>query len=412
VVCGSLLLAVPAGATDNRRRRHTVSEAAAAAATSARGVTRSSVVVGGLVDASGAEVGARARFERANRQGGVAGRRVRYVTTEVDGGDAAHDTASIEKLGAEVFAVVPATSAVLDANALVRAGLPFFGPADALGWDANRLGFGFAGAQATLETRVVDPSWGVQLRALLGRSQGDAVAIVTDDSALGAARAEQARASLRASGFRVATPLSLPAPPAPVPDPVPVVTALMATPPAAPPAALVLLASPATTGALARQLAMAGYTGTVATLQSFYQPSSPGLATGLTVLVPYAPLEQRTAANRRLVADVHRVAPDAAVTSAMISGYWAADQFLAALAKTGRTLTFSRFIAVTNGGQFRFAVPDTVGRSSWPAMHRRPVPCGALVQSDGAEYHVVAPYRCAEPVVVTKTPARAAKGSG
>lgn len=365
-------------------------------------------MVGGLVDASGAEVGARARFERANRSGGVAGRRIRYVTTEVDGGDAAHDTASVEKLGAAVFAVVPAASAVLDTDALARAGLPFFGPADAIGWDANRLGFGFAGAQATLETRVVDPSWGVQLRALLGRSEGDAVAIVADDSPLGAARAEQARAALRAAGFRVATPLALPAPPAPTPDPAPVVTALTA----ALPAALVLLASPATTGALARQLAVAGYTGTVATMQGFYQPSSPGLAPGLTVLVPYAPLEQATAANRRLVADVHRVAPDAAVTAAMISGYWAADQFLAALKKTGRTLTFARFVAATSGGQFTFEVPGTVGRSSWPAMHRRPVPCGALVQSDGAEYHVVVPYRCAKPVVVAKKSPSAAKARG
>lgn len=386
-----LLVAVPVAAITRPPRRPT----AAASTAVVRGVTRSSVIVGGLVDGSGAEIGARARFGRANRRGGVAGRRIRYLATEVDGGDAARDTASVEKLATDVFAVVPAASAVLDTDALVRARLPFFGPADTVGWDANRLGFGLAGAQATLQTRVVDPSWGVQLRSLLGRGAGDAVSIVTDDSALGAARAEQARAALRASGFRVAPALPLPAPPLPTPDPMPVVMTLTA----AGPAAVLLLSSPATAGVLARQLAVVGYTGTVAVMQGFYQPSMPGIATGLTVLVPYAPLEQATAANRRLVADVRRFAPDSVVTAAVVSGYWAADQFLAMLAATGRRLTLAGFLGLANGGQFMFRVPNTVGESSWPAMHRRPVPCGALVQSDGAEYHVAAPYRCGKPVI-------------
>ncbi|HEX8803240.1 MAG TPA: ABC transporter substrate-binding protein, partial [Acidimicrobiales bacterium] len=58
-----------------------------------RGVTDTSVKVGGLITASGpttalftdAEAGARARFERANAEGGVHGRTIDFVGAEDDG---------------------------------------------------------------------------------------------------------------------------------------------------------------------------------------------------------------------------------------------------------------------------------------------------------------------------------------
>ncbi len=132
---------------------------------------------------------------------------------------------------------------------------------------------------------------------------------------------------------------------------------------------------------------------------ALYQPTAPAIANGLTVLVPYAPFEQSTAANRRLAADVERFASGTQLTPGVAAGYWSADAFLAALADTGRHLTAARFLAAANGGGFSFRVPRTVGTSTWPAMHSRPVPCGALVQSDGARYLVVEPYRCGDPVV-------------
>jgi Periplasmic binding protein len=391
VLAGIVVVTVPA--RDAREARD-------ATATTVRGVTPRSIVVAGLLAGPGAEVGAQARFQRANRRGGVAGRTVRYASTEVDGGDAAVDSGAVTKVSATAFAVVPAISPVLDTAGLGSARIPFFGVADSAAWDANRFGFGFTGNQAPVQSRVVDPSWGVQLRSLLGRAEGDVVAIATDAGTEGAARATHAQISLRAAGFHVGTPVTLAPPPAPVPDAAPVVTALTI----GSPAAIVLLASPATTTALARQLAVAGYTGAVATSAAFYQPSIPALADGLTVLVPYAPPEALTAANRRLVADVKAFAPDAPITAAVLEGYWAADQFLAVLTAVGRQLTVARFLAVANGGDFRYEVADTVGPSTWPAMHTRAVPCGALVQSDGSRYYVVSRYRCDAPLVRKRTP--------
>jgi hypothetical protein len=70
-------------------------------------------------------------------------------------------------------------------------------------------------------------------------------------------------------------------------------------------------------------------------------------------------------------------------------------------------LTAARFLAAANGG-FSFSVPDTVGTSTWPAMHSQSVPCGALLQSDGSRYFVVEQYRCGDPV--RKTTNKKTKG--
>ena len=357
------------------------------------GVTRTTVTVAGLVGgdaaSTGAEVGAQARFARANRRGGVAGRTVTY------GGNAPDVTTA----ATTAFAVVPAVSETLDAEALAAAKIPFVGSATTTAWDANRFGFGFVGAQAALQTKVVSPAWGAQLRALLGTAQGSQVTLAVDDSDLGRARAAQASASLRAAGFRVAAPTTVPAPPAPLPDLTPVAGALAG----GPPAVALLLTSPPATTAIARLLAQSGFTGTVATDASMYEPTAPAIASGMTVLVPSAPLEQATAANRRLAADVEAFAPGTKATSAMVAGYWSADLFLQVLAKVGKHLTRERFLAVAR--RFGYAVPATVGRSQWPAAHTQGVPCGALVQSDGSRYYVAEPYACGRPIVV-KTPRR------
>ena len=374
------------------------------------GVTRTTVTVAGMVsgDASstGADIGAQARFARANARGGVAGRTIEYSGTETDGGDPTLSTAAVQKLAPTTFAVVPAVSRALDTTALAQARLPFFGAADTTGWDANRFGFGFVGAQAALQTRVASPAWGLQLRSLLGAAQGSAVNLAVDDDALGAARAEQARLSLRAAGFTVAAPVTLPTPPAPLPNVVPVASTLTT----GTPAAVLLLTSPATTSVLAQQLTALGFTGTVAVSDAFYEPVVPALANGMTVLVPYAPFEQSTAANRRLAADVEKFAAGTRLTPGVAAGYWSADAFVALLAKVGKRLTADRFLAAANGG-FSFGVPATVGTSTFPVAHSRAVPCGALVQSDGSRYLVVEQYRCGDPVV-TKTKPNGTKKAG
>jgi hypothetical protein len=319
----------------------------------------------------------------------VAGRTVEYAGNAADTATAA----------ATVFAVVPAVSDTLDTATLAQASAPFVGSASTTTWDGNRFGFGFVGAQAALQTKVVSPAWGARLRSLLGSAQGSTVTLAVDDGELGAARAAQTDASLRAAGFRVASTVTVPAPPAPLPDLTPIAGRLAT----GSPAVALLLTSPAATAGLAQLLAAVGFTGTLAADASMYQPTTPAVAGGLTVLVPYAPFEQTTAANRRLAADVEAFAPGTQLTPGIAAGYWSADLFLRMLAKTGTRLTRERFLAVAQ--RFQYEVPDTVGMSRWPAAHAQGVPCGALVQSDGLQYVVAEPYTCGKPLVV-KTPKR------
>jgi branched-chain amino acid transport system substrate-binding protein len=392
LVVAGLALAAPARAADPTTTTRV-------AVTAVDGVTRTTVAVGGIVAddlaSVGADIGAQARFARANAHGGVAGRTIQYTNVTA---------AAAPQIAASVFAVVPAMSATLDTAGLARSGVPFFGAASSTGWDANSFGFGFVGAQAALQTRVVSPAWGSQLRALLGSAQGSDVSLAVDADDLGTARAEQARRSLLAAGFRVAAPVTLPAPPAALPDLAPVATSLST----GTPAVVLLLTSPATTTALAQQLTRLGFTGTVATADAFYQPTAPAIANGLTVLVPYAPFEQSTAANRRLAADVEAFAAGTKLTPAIAAGYWSADAFLRVLAKVGKRVTRTRFLAAANG-KFTFTVPGTIGRVTWPAMHTQMVPCGALVQSDGSRYLVAERYRCAVPIVGRATTTKKAK---
>jgi hypothetical protein len=352
------------------------------------GVTRTTVTVTGLVgtgpDSTGAEIGAQARFARANRSGGVAGRTVTYAGNATNPASAA----------TTAFAVVPAVSSTLDASALAQHAVPFVGSATTTAWDGNRFGFGFVGAQASLQNTVASPAWGAQLRSLLGTAAGSVATLAVDAGELGAARDAQTRASLRAAGFRVAVTVTVPAPPAPLPDLAPLATTLAA----GTPAVVLLLTSPAATSGLAQLLARSGFTGTVAADASMYQPTNPSIASGLTVLVPWAPFEQQSAANRRLAADVESFAHGTPLTSAIAAGYWSADLFLRMLTATGKRLTRERFLAVAR--RFSYEVPSTIGRLRWPAAHSQGVACGALVQSDGSRYFLAEPYACGRPIVV------------
>jgi branched-chain amino acid transport system substrate-binding protein len=362
---------------------------AAAGAASAVGITRTGVTVAGIVGTDptsiGADVGAQARFARANDGGGVRGRTVRYLRTESVSDSAAADAAAV-RAATEAFAVVPAVGPAVGAAVLDGEGVPFFGAADTVDWYTTRTGFGFTGTAVTERTRAASSPIGVQLRTVMGGTD-DTVSVLHSDDAAGAVRAAQVRRSLRGAGFRQVVVVPVPLEPGTFD-----VVTLGAEPASG---AFVFLTTAARTSDLVDQLVAAGSTATLVVGPEFYVPGSPALTEGLTVLTPVAAFEEPTAANRRLAADVEAFAPGTPLTSAIAAGYWSADFFLRALDASGRELTRARLLDALNGEHFSFAVAGTVGRSTWPEMHTRPVPCGSLVQSDGTRYVLVAPYACA-----------------
>ena len=364
-----------------------------------QGVTRRTIVVGGILGDSsskGAEIGAQARFARANARGGVSGRTIEFSgAAVVDDPSSGSFEARVAELSGEVFAFVPALGVEVDAPSLARSRMPFFGVADPT-WSGNRFGFSFVGVSDAAGAKTVSPAWGLQLRRLLSAARGKRVAIATDDDPAGAVRADTARRALRQAGFSVDVPVRVTTASAPPPDLATIASTLVA----GDPAGVLVLTSPTVAVGVAGALSGLGYAGTVAVGDSLYVPSAPETASGLTVLVPNAPVEARTSATRRMVADVDAFATDTAVTPAVAAGYWSADLFLSILAKVGRQLTLGRFLSVANGGGFRYEVAGTVGRSTWPAMHSQAVPCGALLQSDATRYLVIGPFECGAPITV------------
>lgn len=369
---------------------------AATSAPTEPGVTRGTVTVGGLVagdpTAKDAALGATARFQRANRQGRIAGRTIEYL-----GVRAPTDATAVAGLVDTAFAVVPAIGIAQEATTLSRERLPFVGVAGSREWFGNRWGFGITGAGLSEQSTSGSPAWGRQLRALLGGARRKSVVVVTDADALGAIRAAEANASLRKAGFQVPPTITLPASPV---DTAAIARSLVI--PVPPPAAVLLLPTGLDSLGIAQQLAALGYTGTVGVGDAFYAPGAPAIGAGLTVLVPIAPVEADTSAIRRMIADVRAVDAAAVITPAVTEGYFSADFFLDVLRKVGRQLTAKRFVAFANGGTFTYEVPATIGRSTWPTMHTRGIPCGALVQGDGTRYFLAEPYRCDAPIKLPK----------
>jgi hypothetical protein len=373
--------------------------AGAASAAATRGVTKTKVTVGGLLSAdptdAGADLGARARFARAGR---VAGRTIAYT-----GVASAGDAGAVTQLTTSAFAVVPVVADGSDSAAvLARAAVPFVGIAGEPDWRGNRFGFGITGSGVGPRGREANPAWGAQLRSLLGGARGKTVAIVTDNSSfvVPASGGRGPRpATLVDAGFTVSAPLVVPNPVSPT-DVANTAATLMTQNPAV----VLVLTTPATVSALAQELAARGYTGTVGAQDALYLPQAPAFGSGLTILTTIAPLESDTAALRRMAADVHAVDANATVTPAVARGYFAADFFVRVLARVGHRLTTQRFLDVANRSSFSYAVTATVGESTWPTMHARAIPCGALVQGDGTGYVVIEPYRCVADV--TRTPKR------
>ena len=262
-------------------------------------MTPTSVSVGGLVagdpPGQGADLGAKARFERANRARGVAGRTIAYL-----GAGAVTDTTAATRLATQAFAVVPAVGVAQNATTFASERLPFVGVADSGEWFGNRWGFGITGAPLTARSKVGNPAWGVQLRTLLGGSSGKTVFVITDSDPLGPIRVAETTTALRQAGFKVVAPVPLPVPPI---DPVVTARALVAgiVPP---PSAILLLTTVPTALAIAQQLAVLAYTGTIGVGESLYIPAAPAAGAGLTALVPIAPIEADTPALRRMTADV------------------------------------------------------------------------------------------------------------
>ncbi|HUF84804.1 MAG TPA: ABC transporter substrate-binding protein, partial [Acidimicrobiia bacterium] len=155
-------------------------------------MTDTTVRVGGLGDATlygDAEVGARARFERANRDGELpGGRTIEFVRFADDKSDAALDETEMRTLVEqdEVFAVVPVVTPALGENRLLaRERVPVIGWGIAPGFCGNDYAFGFNGCLFP-PPDAVSNVWGLLIERYLDDAGGEGkAAVVADDDDAG-----------------------------------------------------------------------------------------------------------------------------------------------------------------------------------------------------------------------------------
>ncbi|MER6944643.1 ABC transporter substrate-binding protein [Nonomuraea sp. NPDC000554] len=373
------------------------------------GVTDTAVRVGGVLtktSASGystkdAETGARARFERANAEGGVNGRKIEFVGAEDDGQDAAKGDAAAKKLVQkdQVFALVPVHAPNFGGAAfLEQQGVPWFGWATGPQWCGTKTGFGYNGCLAPKQGAGSQTWWGRQMADLLGGSQGKTVYVQTTDSSGSKYGGTTISQSFTAAGFTlVGLNSGLPAA-APPPDWLPYVNKIMTSAGGkAPDVVVSVIAGTKFNVGLYSALKRAGYQGTLTDATSYdaailKDQAGAQAMEGVIAAPMFEPFESTAPEIAQLKADVEKVAPGTVLTQHLAIGYWSADIFLDMLKKTGKDLTREKFLATGNGD---YSYDNAgFGRIRYPKDHSEPNGCGALVKLEGGAFQVAKSMKC------------------
>jgi ABC-type branched-subunit amino acid transport system substrate-binding protein len=399
--------AMTAGAQSNGTNSTTTTTkkpAGSAVKGATRGVTATSIKVGGLGYSflyGGADIGARARFQRANDAGGVNGRTIDYTGFTDDGGDPTAGTTAATKLveQGQVFAVVPAVTPDFAASSyLVHQKVPYFGWALSSDFCGTAYGFGFSGC--LLPEGDTSNAWGVLVSKVFGaQSASRTAAIVTENSPIGQYELTSLTAGITSAKMKVVygkTSLGLPS----TLDFTAVAKEVLASNGGKSPDTVFVVGNVSNVLGMQNALRAAGFLG-LFTNQIEYGPNLVAPAVGALVMSDTAPTESAPTnpAMAQLVTDVQKLAPDVPIDQSVIAGYWSADLFLAALQKAGKRLTTSSFMKAANS-KFTYEVPNTVGPTTFPAAHSVPTPCGSLVTSNGTAYSVKVPYSCGRVISV------------
>ncbi len=400
------------------------------------GVTDRSIAVVGLASLTHptgsahelADLGARARFRRANADGGVHGRTVDLVEVIDDRGDSVRAGDAIERIASEqrYFAVVPLVSTALAPSQvapLQQAGIPYVGWGPTPGFCHDPFGFGVTGcieqplgsqgitADALASSAFVDA---VAQQVLVGPEASAPTAAIVGDTVSPASEVAIARLAdmVVEAGFEVVL-VDGGLPTTPRFDYSPWASRVMTSAGGAPPAVVFHLGQPASVVGLSRALAELEYPG----IQVNPSTHDPAYVTnyalrlpllGSLVATPFSPVQDTgNPAVAQMVADLRALGADDAVIGrpAVAAGYWSADLFLAILQRAGPEPTAASFTQGASGLSYPFA---GVGPSTWPANHDAPVACTSLLRvaeetvTQGSitlvvgRFEVVSPLTCVE----------------
>jgi branched-chain amino acid transport system substrate-binding protein len=379
-----------------------------ASASAVRGVTDNQIILGGVAQLTspagppfpGGFQGAEAVIARVNRQGGINGRKIKFVGAIDDGSDPQKNLSIVKNLvlSDHVFAVVPVISEEFlpaASNFLKAQQVPFFGWGFQPGFCGNAYGYGFNGC---LESTT---SANTSLIAPLHKLIPDAktIAIIGQNVSGSADSTKAYVASAQSEGLSVVYAQNT-MPATAVTDYTPYATPLMTSNGGKPPAIIVCSSSFPQPAGLYAALKGLGYKGAFINNGSYIPgilAQSPQVASSLDgsyVDVQMPPQEEGGPAIAQMQSDLKAIGASTNITLGVASAYWSTDMAIQQIKAVGRNLTPSTFQAKMNAGiVVKPSVPG-IGATSWPQDHSVSVPCAALVQVVGTEYKSVVPMAC------------------
>lgn len=371
-----------------------------------RGITPTSITVGGLSyltsptgsTMAGTELGAGARFQRANAEGGVNGRTINYIGTLDTGDDAARSASQAKALADQrnVFAAVPVLTRDSNyADTFCSKKVPFFGWGTNNGYCNNTVGFGITGCLVGGGTGYTTTAYGLMIQAMLGGdAKGRSTALVGLDNDSAREGMAELATQIRSVGIRTVYTKN-PIPLSGVTDTTAVVNALMKADKGGPPDVVLYLLDFNSVVKLTAAMKASGYTGKNLNAVG-YDPrlaGFEGLQKSYTIVQWEPGSDTGVPAVKQLVDDFRKYTPNASLSLPAMAGYWAADMFLDAAKKAGRDLTVNSFLTMLNSN-YSYSVKDAVAETRWPLNHTISVPCASVVQLNGKNFDITSKLAC------------------
>jgi ABC-type branched-subunit amino acid transport system substrate-binding protein len=345
--------------------------------------------------------GAKARFERANRDGGVNGYTFQYVGCTDSGSDTTRTRDAVHEMveDRKVFGLVPFTAAISNTgDYLNQQHVQYFGwgiCTDYCGWNDRQFAFsitGSLGCAGVVPGSTFFSSVGLaSYLASSGKKPADVRTAVVgrsvDASRLSVLSFEKIGVGLGMKVPYAKSPIPGPGAP-PLADFTPIARDIISSG-----ANLVALTiPPATLFPVIAALRSAGYTGD--TLMFFADERLAALATQLdgvysmtsnfgSSLFPSTSFDQ-------VKADLKAIGSTAPVSgSGTLTSYGSADLFLSAFAKIQGPVTTEALTKVLNSGFEYKQLGNVMCGSSWPDFHVLASNCAAMVRFNGANKAII-----------------------
>jgi ABC-type branched-subunit amino acid transport system substrate-binding protein len=385
-----------------------------------RGVTDDSITIGCIVTArnyAGAEDGYKARFERANAEGGIHGRMIELTACEDDNLDDTQNLSVAQRLVEqdEVFAIVgvSANFNVPTTDYINENEVPLVAWAINPGLCGTRWGFGFNGCligtalpdavpHAVGQGNLVDA---IIQAAGLEASEVRFAAQAGDDDA-GRAGNQQYQALFESRGAEVVYAEATIPVPGPTTNYTPFVEAVLEADPN------IVYTSTAfqDVGGFSAALTAAGYEGVNMNFVAYVpglldaQAQLADALEGTYVNTQIVPQEEQTEYIKQVEEDLTAVEAEAGsfILFGAALAYAQADVLVQMLEAAGEDLNTTSFDEAVNGGGFTYesTAAGGPGSISFPEGHFLPADCSAILRVENKAYTSVVPFKCYPSVVL------------